>query len=125
GRIGTSHSKIHKDTSPIYALANQWQGLGIHMPDPMPLIVTMGAFAANCMTGDPVWLWLVGPSGSGKTMLLKSLRSLPRTRMVSSISGEAALLSGVKKKDRAKDATGGLLTELGEDGGCLLFMDLT
>jgi hypothetical protein len=45
--------------------------------------------------------------------------------MVSSISGEAALLSGVKKKDRAKDATGGLLTELGEDGGCLLFMDLT
>jgi hypothetical protein len=40
------------------------------------------------------------------------------------IAGEAAFLSGCAAKDRAKDATGGLLCEIGEAGG-LIVNDLT
>lgn len=94
------------------------------MPDPMPLYVTMGAMAGNMLTGTPVWLMLIGSSGCGKTMLLKSLLKLPKVEPVSSIKGEAALLSGTKKKEMAADATGGLLRVIG-DNGCLAFMDFT
>jgi ABC-type dipeptide/oligopeptide/nickel transport system ATPase component len=90
----------------------------------MPLYVTMGAMAGNMLTGTPIWLMLVGASGSGKTKLLRSLLGLERVVPVSSIKGEAALLSGVKKKEIARDATGGLLRVLG-DNGCLAFMDFT
>lgn len=96
----------------------------MYLPDPQSLYVTMGTMAGNMLTGNPTWLMLVGSSGSGKTMLLKSLRGLPRIRPVASIKGEAALLSGVKAKDRADDATGGILREIG-DNGCLIFMDFT
>ena len=43
----------------------------------------------------------------------------------SSITGPAALLSGTGKKERAKDATGGLLRKLPEGGGVLLLKDFT
>jgi len=83
----------------------------------------MGAMAGNMMTGTPVWLMLIGPPGCGKTEMLKSL-ARTGIETVSSISGEAALLSGTRKKDIAKDATGGLLKVLGTNG-CLVFMDFT
>ena len=92
------------------------------LPDPTPLYVTMGAVAGNMLTGHPVWLMIIGPSGCGKTFMLESLMLIPRTIRVASIKGESALLSGVKKKDRIKDATGGLLREVA-DHGCLVFMD--
>ena len=67
----------------------------------------------------------VGSSSSGKTLVLKSLLGLSsRVRPVSSISGESAFLSGTDRKKVAKDSTGGLLKELG-DNGCLVFLDFT
>lgn len=124
GRRGSlTASKLSNPDSPIYALASTFQEY-LHIADPTPLYAVMGAMAGNMMTGTPVWLMLAGPSGGGKTAILKSILKLPRVRSVASISGEAALLSGTSKKDRAEDATGGVLTELG-DNGCLAFMDFT
>jgi len=122
-RASITRSNLAAPDSPIHALASQFQAY-MHLPDPMPLYVTMGAMAGNMLTGTPIWLMLVGNSSGGKTAMLKSLLSLPRVVPVSSIKGEAALLSGVKKKERARDATGGLLCTLG-DNGCLAFMDFT
>lgn len=116
-------TRTEESQGAIHYVMEQFQELNIHMPDPEALYVTLGAMAGNMMSGKPVWLLLVGASGSGKTLLLESLMKLDRTRMVASIKGESALLSGVKKKDRAHDATGGILKELGENG-CLVFMDL-
>jgi hypothetical protein len=97
----------------------------IHLPNPQILYAVMGAMAGNMMSGGPVWMMLIGPSAGGKTLVLKSLLGLgQRVRAISSIKGEAAFLSGTDRKKMAKDATGGLLNELG-DNGCLLFLDFT
>jgi hypothetical protein len=49
---------------------------------------------------------------------------MPHVVMASSITGEGALLSATPKKERAKDATGGLLREIGTSG-LLMLKDLT
>lgn len=122
-RAASTASKLTNPNSPIYSLAQGFQEY-IHIPDTMALYAAMGAMAGNMLTGTPVWMMIAGDSGGGKTMILKSFLKLPKVRSVSSIKGEAALLSGVSEKDKAKDATGGLLRELG-DNGCMAFMDFT
>jgi hypothetical protein len=88
----------------------------LHMPDSGIVEITMGAYAANVLSGDPVWLMLVGPPSAGKGEILASLNGLPYLHAASTLT-EAALLSGVKKKDREADACGGLLKEMGEFEG--------
>lgn len=122
-RAATSSSALVNPDTPIHALASAFQDY-MHIPDPLFIYVVMGAMAGNMMTGVPPWLMIIGQSGQTKTKMIKSLLKLERVRQVASIKGEAALLSGTAKKDRAKDATGGLLRELG-DNGCLAFTDLT
>ena len=85
----------------------------LYLPDPGPLIVTLAAYVANRLPGDPVWLLLVGPPSSGKTELLNALSGLKDTYSVSTFT-EAGLLSG--STSRRPDATGGLLAELGRFG---------
>src|SRR5262249_40512881 len=77
------------------------------------------------LDGDPVWVMLVGGSGVGKTERLSSLAVMPDVVLESSITGPAALLSGTGKKERAKDATGGLLRKLPNGDGLLLLKDFT
>ena len=77
------------------------------------------------LDGDPVWLMLVGGSGVGKTERLIPLAVMRDVVLESSITGPAALLSGTAKKERAKNATGGLLRKLPEGGGMLLLKDFT
>lgn len=95
----------------VVATFRRW----LHLPDPAPLYAVLGALAANRMPGDPVWLVLVGPPGSGKTEILGSLAGLPRVHFTGTLT-EPSLLSGSPKRDRAKDARGGLLREIGDDG---------
>ena len=85
----------------------------LHLPDPYPVRVVMAAWAANRLAGRSVWLMVVGPPSSGKSEILDTLRVFDDVTTVSSISGEAALLSAVPKEKRAADATGGLLGESG------------
>jgi Bifunctional DNA primase/polymerase, N-terminal/Primase C terminal 1 (PriCT-1) len=87
----------------------------LHLPDPGALYVTLATVAANRMPGDPVWLLLVAASSSGKTEILGSTAGLPEVEPAATLT-EAALLSGVPRKDHAKGATGGLLRKIGDYG---------
>lgn len=117
-----SHLSSTKD-SPAAELAKRFQEY-LHFPDPGPLYFVMGALAANMMVGHTVWVMLVGPSSCGKTALLMSAADLPNVHIRSSITGQEALLSGVKKKEQSADAKGGLLKDIGVRGG-VIFKDFT
>jgi hypothetical protein len=101
------------------AIFKKW----LHLDDDAPIIVTAAAVIANLAAGDPVWLLLVGPPSSGKTEIVSSLVPLPYIVPAATIT-EAALLSGTAKRERAADATGGLLRQIG-DFGILLCKDFT
>jgi hypothetical protein len=79
--------------------------------------------AAEALEGDPPWLLIVGGSGAAKTETIAPLKKAG-AHVVSTINGEAGLLSGTAQREWAKDATGGLLHEIGE-GGLLVIKDFT
>jgi hypothetical protein len=95
----------------------------LYLPDLGIVTVTLGAVAANLLNGDPVWLVIVGPPSSGKTEVLMACTVLPNVHQTSTLTA-AALLSGTPKKERAKDARGGLLPTIGEFG-LIVCKDLT
>lgn len=95
----------------------------LYLPDAGPLLVTLGAVAANLMEGDASWLLIVGGSGWGKTEILQAVSRLPNVHLASTIT-EAGLLSGTPKKEKAAGAKGGLLRTVGEFG-ILLCKDFT
>lgn len=87
----------------------------LHLPDDDHVLCALGAVAANLLDGDPLWLLFVGPPGSGKTEVVQPLAGLDYVHPAATLS-EAALLSGVAKKATEKDATGGLLRQIGDFG---------
>lgn len=87
------------------------------------LDVVLCAAAAEKLPGDPPWVQMVGGSGAAKTETLMPLRAAG-AHVISMISGEAALLSGTSKRDRAKHATGGLLRTVGP-AGLVVIKDFT
>ena len=86
-------------------------------------IVLSVAVTGFLLTGDPCWLQIIGGAGVGKTEATVSLAAAG-CHVVSTISGEAAMLSGTTAKSRAKNATGGLLRQIG-DRGTLVIKDFT
>jgi hypothetical protein len=78
---------------------------------------------ANHAPGDPVWLLLVCAPSTGKTEILSAATGLPWVISAAKVT-ESSLLSGTPKRERAKDATGGLLRQIGEFG-VLLTKDFT
>jgi hypothetical protein len=72
---------------------------------------------------DLVWLLLVSGPGNAKTETVQSLDGIGAT-VTSAISSEAALLSATPKRERAKNATGGLLRKVG-NRGVLVIKDVT
>jgi len=87
----------------------------LHMPDPGALLMALATVAANRAEGDPVWLLVIGPPGGGKTELLVPLHGLPDVYKAATMT-EAALLSGTPRKEKAANAKGGLLREIGAFG---------
>jgi hypothetical protein len=94
-----------------------------YLPDPGVIDVSFATYVANCLPGDPAWMQLIGPSSGGKTEPAMAMRRLDKVHIVSSMT-EAALLSGTAKKERSKEAKGGLLREIGEFG-ILICKDFT
>jgi hypothetical protein len=91
--------------------------------DPIPTRVMLATYIANRdLAGDPVWMMFVGGSGVGKTERLMTLAVMPDVVLESSITGPAALLSGTGKKERAKDASGGILRKFPGGKGCLILI---
>lgn len=76
--------------------------------------------AAHELEGEPVWLLVVAGSASGKTEGITPLAATPNTVMVSEIASPGALLSGTSNSERSKDATGGLLNQIGPTGFLIL-----
>lgn len=95
----------------VEAVFRKW----LHLPDLGALYAMLGTIAANRLPGDPIWLLLVGPPGGGKTELLNTISTLPDSYPAATIT-EAALLSGVPRKEHGEGAKGGLLREIGEFG---------
>lgn len=87
------------------------------------LCAVLATAAVERLDGDPLWLLLVSGSGNAKTETVQSLVSVG-AQIVSTISSEGALLSATSKRERTKDATGGLLREIG-DRGILVVKDVT
>jgi hypothetical protein len=87
------------------------------------LDAVLAAAAAEKLTGDPLWLLLISGSGNAKTETVQALTGAGAL-LTSTIASDAALLSGTSKRDKGKDATGGLLRRLGERG-ILVIKDFT
>jgi hypothetical protein len=76
----------------------------------------LATVAVERLDGDPVWLLLISGSGNAKTETAQALDGVDAI-ITSSIASEAALLSATPRRERAKNATGGLLRRL-QPGGC-------
>lgn len=87
------------------------------------LNVVLCTAAAEKLSGDPPWVLVVGGSGAAKTETVAPLTGAGAVA-VSTITGEAALLSGTPAKSRAKHSTGGLLRKVG-GSGLLVVKDFT
>lgn len=103
-----------------HATFRRWLGADY---DTDALDAVLAAAAVERLDGDPLWLLLVSGSGNAKTETVQALVGGGAT-MTSTISSAGALLSATSRKERANDATGGLLRQLG-DRGVLVVKDVT
>ena len=94
--------------------------------DREPIYAVLGAYFANLMSSDPVWLMIVAPPASGKTELLKVFDGMRKIYKVDHLT-EGALLSAFGLRARPDGATGGLLKSIERDGGTgiLVFKDFS
>lgn len=98
----------------------------LYLPNRNPFYVALASVAANRhqpADWDMVWPFLVGPPSCGKSEIIDAFRELPDCHPVSRFT-EAGLLSGSPQRERAADATGGLLHQIGKRG-ILLVSDFT
>ena len=102
---------ISRRLTALISIYKKW----LYLPDVAPLLAVLGTVAANLVPGDPLWLLIVGPPGGGKTELLQPIAALPSAIATSTLT-EASLLSGTPAQQKAEDATGGLLREIGKVG---------
>lgn len=72
---------------------------------------------------DPIWLLLISGSGNAKTEAVQATAGAGAI-ITSSISSDAALLSGTAKRERTKTSNGGLLRLVGKTG-VLAIKDVT
>lgn len=91
--------------------------------DTAALDAVLATAAVERLDGDPLWLLLISGSGNAKTETVQGLDGIGAT-ITSTISSPGALLSASPKRERAKDATGGLLRKL-EPRGLLVIKDVT
>ncbi|MFI7426089.1 hypothetical protein ACIBPB_03805 [Micromonospora sp. NPDC049836] len=86
------------------------------------LDAVLATAAVHHLTGDPTWLLVISGSGNAKTETVGALGG--KAIITSTITSEGALLSAASQKEKAKDATGGLLRRVGTNG-TLVIKDFT
>lgn len=104
----------------VHAIFKRWLGDDYDLE---ALDAVLAAAAVERLDGDPVWLLLVSGSGNAKTETVGALAGAGAF-VTSTITSEGALLSATAAKEKAKDATGGLLRKIG-DHGLLVVKDVT
>lgn len=87
------------------------------------LDAVLATAAVEQLDGDPLWLLVISGSGNAKTETVQALDGIG-AEIVSTISSPGALLSATPKREKTKDATGGLLRKVG-DRGILVVKDVT
>jgi hypothetical protein len=87
------------------------------------LDAVLATAAVERLDGDPLWLLVISGAGNAKTETVQALAG-GGAIVTSTISSDGALLSGTPKREKAKDATGGLLRRIG-DRGLLVIKDVT
>lgn len=87
------------------------------------LDAVLATAAVERLDGDPLWLLLISGSGNAKTETVQALDGAGAI-ITSTVSSEGALLSATPRRERANDATGGLLRKL-EPRGVLVIKDVT
>lgn len=103
-----------------HAVFRKWLGVTY---DLQALDAVLAAAAAEQLGGDPLWLLVISGPGNAKTETVQALAGAGGV-IVSTISSAGALLSASPAKQRAKDATGGLLRKIGPRG-VLVIKDVT
>jgi hypothetical protein len=104
----------------VHGVFRRWLGTGY---DLQALDVVLASAAVQSLTGDPVWTLVISGAGNAKTETVAPLAGAG-AMVESAITSEGALLSASSEKERAADATGGLLRRLGP-GGMLVLKDFT
>jgi hypothetical protein len=122
GFMGGNPNAFHQPISLEEARDTFTRWLGVDY-DTAALDVMLAAAAVERLDGDPLWLLIISGSGNAKTETVQALNGIGAV-VVSTIASEGALLSATSKRERSKDATGGLLREIGERG-VLVIKDVT
>jgi hypothetical protein len=113
--------QAYRDALPeAHAVFQRWLGDDYDLD---ALDAMLAAAAVERLDGDPLWLLIISGSGNAKTETVQALSGINAT-VVSAVTSEGALLSATSKRERTKDATGGLLREIG-DRGVLVIKDVT
>jgi hypothetical protein len=117
-----AESRVYAPTplSVAHSVFRKWLGDDY---DTDALDAVLPTAAVERLDGDPLWLLLISGSGNAKTETVQGLDGVGAI-VTSTISSAGALLSATGRKDRAKDATGGLLRKIGAHG-VLVIKDVT
>ncbi len=110
----------HAGLAGCHTIFRKWFGPEYDMH---ALNAVLATAAVERLDGDPVWLLLVSGPGNAKTETVQPLCGAG-AMVASTIASEGALLSASAQKDKAKDATGGLLRKMGSRG-VLVIKDVT
>jgi hypothetical protein len=104
----------------VHAVFRQWFGEEYDLD---VIDAVLATAASERLTGDPLWLLVISGPGNAKTETVQSL-SGAGGHVTSTIASEGALLSATPRRERNKNATGGLLRKIGPHG-LLVIKDVT
>ncbi|WP_324667190.1 Helix-turn-Helix domain-containing protein [Mycobacterium canetti] len=113
----------HVSLAEAHDVFRRWLGQD-YDTDALDAVLAAAAVERFTDGSDPVWLLIVSGPGAAKTETVQALSGTPNTHVVSAITSDAALLSGTAARQKAKDATGGLLRRVGGHG-TLVVKDVT
>jgi hypothetical protein len=109
-----------KPLAAVHVVFQHWLGEDYDL-DTLDTMLAVGA--SEKLPGDPCWLMVVSGRGNAKTETVQASSGIG-AHVISTITSDAALLSASPRKQRTKDATGGLLRKIG-DWGVLCIKDFT
>jgi hypothetical protein len=120
--VRARHDRAHKSSNSrhpppqslarVHEVFRHWLGAEY---DLTTLDAMLAVAAAERLPGDPAWLLIISGSGNAKTETVQATSGIG-AHVVSTIVSDGALLSATSRKQRAKDATGGLLRQIGDRG---------
>lgn len=120
GAPNGKHFNDDLDLAGVHKVFKRWLGKDYDLDALNAMLATA---AVERLDGDPLWLLIISGSGNAKTETVQALDGINAT-ITSTISSAGALLSATAKRERAKDATGGLLRKIG-DRGVMVVKDVT